>query len=115
MGGTKTMIWNEQPNGFHRPESRQLAVNTIRRVLLAGLIIGAVVFCARPSLASDEDTIDTVSSDGEHIIMQSGQVYQSDDSGTSSTWQSGDDVIITPDDTIINKDEGGDSVHGTEE
>jgi hypothetical protein len=80
-----------------------------------GLIIRAVVFCARPSFASDDDTIDTVSSDGEHIIMQSGQVYQSDDPGTSSTWQSGDDGVITPDDTIINTDEGGDSVDGTEE
>lgn len=109
------MIWSEQTTAFDQPENRQLNLKRIRGVLLAGLIIGAVVFCARPSSASDDETIDTVSSDGEHIIMQSGQVYQSDDAGTSSTWQSGDDVVITPDDTIINKDEGGESVEGTEE
>ncbi len=97
------MIWSEQPTGFHQLESRQFILKRIGRVLFAGLIIGAVVFC------------DIVSSDGEHIIMQSGQVYQSDDPGTSSTWQSDDDVVITPDDTIINKDEGGESVDGTEE
>jgi len=109
------MIWREQPAGFHQLESRQFILKRIGRVLLAGLIIGAVVFCARPSLASEDDAVDIVSSDGDHIIMQSGQVYESDDPGTSSTWQSGDDVVITPDDTIINTDEGGESVDGAEE
>ena len=109
------MIRSEQLTGFHQPESRCFTLKRINEVLLVGLIIGAVVFCGRPSLASDDDTIDTVSSDGDHIIMQSGQVYQSGDPGTSSTWQSGDDVVITPDDTIINKDESGESVDGTEE
>lgn len=108
------MIWSEQP-AFHQPRSRGFTLKRINQMLLVGLIIGAVVLYARPSLASDDDTIDTVSSDGEHIIMQSGQVYQSDDPGTSSTWQSGDDVVITADDTIINTDEGGESVDGAEE
>jgi hypothetical protein len=109
------MICSEQPTGFHQSENRQFTLTRVVRVLLAGLLIGAVVFCARPTLASDDDTIDTVSSDGDHIIMQSGEVYQSDDPGTSSTWQSGDDVVITPDDTIINTDESGESVDGAEE
>ena len=109
------MIRSEQLNGSDQPERRGFILKRIKWVLLAGLILGAIVFCARPSLASDDDTVDTVSSDGEHIIMQSGQVYQSDDPGTSSTWQSGDDVVITPDDTIINTDEGGESVYGAEE
>jgi hypothetical protein len=109
------MIRNEQPTGFDQRERWAFTVKRINRVLLASLIIGAVVFCARPSSASDDDIIDTVSSDGEHIIMQSGQVYQSDDPGTSSSWQSGDDVVVTPDDTIINRDEGGESVDGAEE
>ena len=109
------MIWSGRPAGFHQLGTRQFILKRIGRVLLAGLIIGAVVFCARPSFSSDDDAVDVVSSDGEHIIMQSGQVYESDDPGTSSTWQSGDDVVITPDDTIINTDEGGESVDGTEE
>jgi hypothetical protein len=82
---------------------------------LAVLAIGAVLIWPRPSLAADYDTIDTVSSDGAHIIMQSGQVYESEDAGTSSTWESGDDVVITGNDKIINTDEGGESVDGAEE
>jgi hypothetical protein len=109
------MIRSEQLTGFHQPEGRWFTLRRFNQVLLVGLVIGAVVFCARPTLASDDDTIDTVSSDGDHIIMQSGEVYQSDDPGTSSTWQSGDDVVITPDDTIVNTDESGESVDGTEE
>jgi hypothetical protein len=109
------MIRSEQLTGSHQPENRGFTLKRANGVLLVGLIIGAIVFCARLSSASDDDTIDTVSSNGEHIIMQSGQVYQSDDPGTSSTWQSDDDVVITPNDTIINTDESGESVDGTEE
>ncbi len=87
----------------------------ISSALVAGLAISIVCFSAVPSRAAETDTIDTVSEDGEHIIMESGQTYQSDDPGTSESWQSGDDVVITNDDTIINKDEGGESVDGTEE
>ena len=65
--------------------------------------------------AADTDTIDTVSSDGETIIMQSGQVYTSDDPSTSSMWQPNDDVVITGSDKIINTDENGESVDGTPE
>ncbi len=87
----------------------------ISQTLIAGLSIGAVCLCAVACIAADTDTIDTVSSDGSTIIMQSGQTYSSDDPGTSSTWQSGDDVTITNDDTIVNTDESGESVEGTEE
>jgi len=66
-------------------------------------------------MAADTDTIDTVSSDGSTIIMQSGQTYDSDDPGTSASWQSGDDVVITNDDKIVNTDENGESVDGSEE
>ena len=83
------MILSEQLTGFHQPDSRWFTLKRINQVLLVGLVIVAVFFWARPTLASDDDTIDTVSSDGDHIIMQSGEVYQSDDPGTSSTWQPG--------------------------
>jgi hypothetical protein len=87
----------------------------IRRTLVAGLSIGALCLCTAPCMAADTDTIDTVSSDGSTIIMQSGQTYDSDDPGTSASWQSGDDVVITNDDKIVNTDENGESVDGSEE
>jgi len=107
------MIRKEQ--SLDQTKVKGFILKLLNRVLLAVLVIGTIAFFARPSFASDDDTIDTISSDGEHIIMQSGQVYQSDDPGTSSTWQTGDDVVITSDDTIINRDESGESVDGTEE
>jgi hypothetical protein len=87
----------------------------IHRAMLAGLVIGAIYFRPALGLAADNDTVDTVSDDGSTIIMQSGQTYGSDDPATSSTWQSGDDVTITNSDKIINRDESGESVEGTEE
>ena len=72
-------------------------------------------FYAFSGMAADTDAVDTVSSDGSTIIMQSGQTYNSDDPTTSATWQSGDNVVITNDDTIVNTDENGESVEGTEE
>jgi hypothetical protein len=70
----------------------------------------AILFTASGALAAETDTIDTVSSDGETIIMQSGQTYRSYDPGTSATWTPGDDVVITGSGKIINKDSGGESV-----
>jgi hypothetical protein len=66
-------------------------------------------------MAVDTDTIDTVSSDGETVIMQSGRTYESDDPATSSSWTPGSEVVITNSDKIINTDEGGESVEGTEQ
>jgi len=87
----------------------------INQARAMGVAIGVICLGSARCMAADTDTIDTVSSDGEIIIMQSGQTYRSDDPGTSSSWQAGDDVTITNDDTIVNTDEGGDSVEGTEE
>jgi hypothetical protein len=87
----------------------------ISRAFIAGLSIGAICLCATPCLAADTETIDTVSDDGSTVIMQSGQTYDSDDPGTSASWQSGDNVVITDSDKIINTDDNGDSVEGTEE
>ncbi|MFZ0888464.1 MAG: hypothetical protein WA005_08435 [Candidatus Binataceae bacterium] len=90
-------------------------MNRISRTLMAALSIGAICLFTVPCIAADTDTIDTVSRDGSTIIMQSGQTYESDDPATSSTWQSGDDVVITDSDKIVNTDENGESVEGTEE
>ena len=87
----------------------------LARIVLTSLSLAAICLPAAPCMAADTDTIDTVSSDGSTIIMQSGRTYESDDPATSISWQSGDDVVITDNDKIINTDEGGESVEGTEE
>lgn len=57
----------------------------------------------------EEDSIQTVSSDGGILIMTSGAVYKVDDVDQVDTqlWLPTDDVLICDDEEIINKDESG--------
>jgi hypothetical protein len=69
----------------------------------------ALLMAAAPAMAScDEDTIDTVSSDGDLIILSSGDAYDvaAGDDETASTWNEGDNVLMCGD-VIINKDDSG--------
>ena len=62
-----------------------------------------------PATAScDEDTIDTVSEDGDFIVLSSGDSFDvaSGDEATASTWNEGDSVLMCGD-VIINKDDSG--------
>jgi len=63
----------------------------------------------------DEDSIDTVSEDGETIILSSGSVYQVDvsDQVDVGSWVSGEDVLVCNDAIIINKDEDAQRVNVT--
>ena len=56
--------------------------------------------------ACDEDTIETVSPDGDLIVLASGQTYDvaPGDDVTAAVWQEGDDVLIC-EDTIIDNGE----------
>ena len=61
----------------------------------------------------DEDTIDTVSDDGEIITMLSGATFRvsSVDQVETALWLAADDVLICDDETeIINKDENNEHV-----
>jgi hypothetical protein len=55
----------------------------------------------------EEDTIETVSSDGSVLIMISGATYKVDDADQVDTelWLAVDDVLICDDEEIINTDE----------
>src|SRR5712692_9679041 len=61
------------------------------------------------SLRNEED-IDTVSSDGKIIELLDGSVWRSLDPATSSTWLTGESVLVCNDDVMINKDENGEQV-----
>ena len=65
--------------------------------------------------ACDEDSIDTVSEDGETIILSSGAVYQVDvsDQVDVASWLPGEDVLVCNDAVIINKDENAQRVSVT--
>ena len=82
--------------------------------MLAILMLASLV--TQPAFAGcDEDSIDTVSEDGETIILSSGAVYQVDLSEQVDTgsWQSGEDVLVCNDAVIINKDENAERVSVT--
>lgn len=70
-----------------------------------------VVFAGNQARAScDEEDIDTVSSDGKIIELLDGSVWRSLDPATSSTWLTGESVLVCNDDVMINKDEDGEQV-----
>lgn len=70
----------------------------------ASLIFLVLLFLAATSSANAQqaETIDHVTDDNV-IVLQNGQAYESTDV-TSETWNSGDEVVVLNDDTIVNKD-----------
>ncbi|MFY9627207.1 MAG: hypothetical protein WAK03_03505 [Methylocystis sp.] len=74
------------------------------------------IFLSIPAFASDcdEDSISTVSDDGEILVMLSGQVYRVDAGDTADTalWLPTEDVLICGLGSveIINKDSQGEKV-----
>lgn len=84
------------------------------RRLLMGVVLS--LWAVGPAAAScEEATIDTVSEDGDLIVLSSGEAYDvmAGDDVTASVWLSGQDVLVCDDDTIINKDENGEKVEVT--
>ena len=62
----------------------------------------------------EEDTIDTLSDDGELLVLESGQAFDvsAGDSSTSAGWSEGDTVLMCGD-IVIDKDQGGEKVEVT--
>ena len=82
----------------------------MRAKLLFLIIIVALV--PHPAFAGcDADTIETISEDGDLIVLQSGLSYDVDltDQSTAAQWSENEDVLVC-DDKIINKDENGEAV-----
>jgi hypothetical protein len=71
------------------------------------VLVLALVLAQQAFAACDEDSIDTVSEDGETIILSSGGVYQVDvsDQVDVASWLPGETVLVCNDAVIINKDE----------
>ncbi|HWG75495.1 MAG TPA: hypothetical protein VN660_01740 [Steroidobacteraceae bacterium] len=74
---------------------------------LAVLLLSATAWAS----SCDEETIDTVSEDGDLIVLSDGNAYDvvPGDEVTASEWQEGDSVLMCGD-KIINKDEDGESI-----
>jgi hypothetical protein len=64
--------------------------------------------------ACDEDSIETISSEGDLIVLVSGAAYDvaAGDEITSSLWQEGDNALVCGD-TIVDKDQNGEHVDVT--
>jgi hypothetical protein len=85
------------------------------RIKFALLLLLFACSLAEPAWAAcDDDTIDTLSEDGDLIVLSSGESYDvaPGDETTASTWQEGDDVLVCGG-TIINKDENGEKIEVT--
>lgn len=72
-------------------------------------VTAIALMLAGPALACDEDSIDTVSDDGEIIQLLGGDIYRSLDPGTSGTWLSTEDVLVCGD-KMVNKDNDGETI-----
>ena len=81
------------------------AVSQLANALLVFLTLSAPVFAQR----CDDDSIDSVSSDGAIIKMLSGAVFRVSpgDQIDTALWLPADDVLICNDTEIINTDENG--------
>jgi hypothetical protein len=85
------------------------------RIKVALLLLLIACSLSEPAWAAcDDETIDTISEDGDLIVLSSGESYDvaPGDEGTASTWQEGEDVLVCGD-TIINKDENGEKIEVT--
>ena len=82
---------------------------------IVAILILASLVTQQASAACEEDSIDTVSEDGETIILTSGAVYEVDvsDQVDVGSWASGEDVLVCNDAVIINKDENAERVSVT--
>lgn len=85
----------------------------IRCIATAILLMACLALQARA--ACDQETIDTVSEDGDLIILTSGDQYDVDpgDQSTAASWQEGDTVLVCGY-TIVDSDQGGEQVDVTE-
>jgi hypothetical protein len=81
------------------------------RSRLALLVLVCISMAAPAWSACDDDTIETISDDGDLITLTSGESYDvaPSDQSTAALWQEGDDVLVC-DDTIVNKDENGEKI-----
>ncbi len=71
------------------------------------LLVMAGVSLAAPALAACErDSIETISQDGDLIVLLSGQTYDvaAEDQATAALWQEGEGVLVCRE-TMINKNE----------
>lgn len=79
-------------------------------LVTAGFLV-AVSAAAPARKACEEDSIDTVSEDGDRIVLASGEKYHvaRDDQSTAALWQEGDDVLVCGR-TMIDKDQGNERI-----
>lgn len=81
------------------------------------LLAAFIGLAPHPAFAAcDEDTIQTVSRDGDLIVLQSGASYDVDESdqSTASEWSENQDVLVCHGNKIVNMDENGESVDVSE-
>ena len=81
------------------------------------LLAALIALVPHPAFAGcDADTIETVSQDGDLIVLQSGASYDVDvsDQSTASQWTENQDVLVCRGRKIVNKDENRESVDVSE-
>ena len=86
----------------------------MRKLLLCSVLAVSFLVYSQQGYAKNcrDDSIRSVSSDGQILVMLSGSVYEVDqiDRIDSALWLAADDVLICDDNEIINTDEQGEKV-----
>jgi len=80
----------------------------MKKIYLIALLV--VSSLASTQAGCYQEEIDTVSSDGEIIVLLDGSAWESLDPATTATWLSAETILVCNDRKIINKDENGESV-----
>ena len=83
----------------------------MRKLLMCGALLLVYSQHGYAKNCSD-DSISSVSSDGQSLVMMSGAIYEvgQADRIDSALWLAADDVLICDDNEIINTDEQGEKV-----
>jgi hypothetical protein len=85
------------------------AGGVVMRTNCVAVVVLLTVSFAMPAWAAcDKDMIDTISEDGDLIVLSSGTTYDvaEDDQSKAAGWQEGDDVLVCGH-TMIDKNQGG--------
>ncbi len=81
------------------------------RASLILLVMAGVSLAAPVRAACESDSIETISQDGDLIVLLSGQTYDvaAEDQATAALWLEGEDVLVCRE-TMINKTENNEKI-----
>jgi len=105
-------VQESKPNRARQNRVIPRSVNPEQTLMKKIYLIAVLVVSSLASTHAGcyQEDIDTVSNDGEIIVLLDGSAWESLDPATSATWLSAETVLVCNDRKMINKDEYGEFV-----